>query len=261
MVFLWSQFCWASSVQTKWKPLLSYHLWALLNCKGKDLQWSLPLALSVFCLHSHFEVLFSIMGNLSLCVLYPFCNSACIYTYVCVHDHVKPAPLDVSLSVLLGQRCALLHPTPNCLHLLQRKSGWRYKPGLKAARWVLQFNSYDLCVSLCEEMSGSADTRCTDTVTYNEKWTCTYFFTSAGIRYTASQAGDTVTHVRPEEAVPHELTWKVDITNTLYNLSQSYCSAALGPKTQVCSINNTILLLLIKSEPPRFIIVHIRYVW
>lgn len=141
----------------------------LLNCKGKDIQCTQPLALCGFCLHSHFEVFFSIMGNLSLCVLYPFCNSACIYTYVSVHNHVKPAPLDVSLSVLLGQRCALLHPTPNCLHLLQRKSRWRYKLGLKAARWVLQFNSCDLRVTLCrvcEEMSGSADTRGTDTVTY-----------------------------------------------------------------------------------------------
>lgn len=126
---------------------------------------------------------------------------------------------------------APLHPTPNCLRLLQTKSRRRYKPGLKAARWVLRFNSYDLCVSLCrvcEEMSGSADTRCTDTVTYSEKRTCTHFFTSAGIRCAASQAGDTVTHVRPEEAVPHVLAWKADITNTVYNMSHSYGSAALG---------------------------------
>lgn len=48
----------------------------------------------------------------------PATQQACIYSMcVCLHDHVKPQPIDVSLSFLLSQRCTLLlqHPTV-CIH-------------------------------------------------------------------------------------------------------------------------------------------------
>lgn len=145
----------------------------------------------------------------------------CVYTTM---SSLRPLMSLWAFSLVKGAHCSIQHSTV-CIYFKGSRGGGT---SLDSKRHIGCSNSTAMtCVypcGACVRKWVGVRTLGAQTVTYNEKRTCTYFFTSAG-----SQAGDTVTHVRPEEAVPHELAWKADITNTLYNRSHSYGSAALGP--------------------------------
>lgn len=133
-----------------------------------------------------------------------------------------------AFSLVKGARCSIQHPTV-CIYFKGSRG-----TSLDSERHVWCSNSTAMtCVypcAACVRKWVGVRTLGAQTpwhVMRNEH--AHTFFTSAGIRWAVSQAGATVTHVRPEEAVPHELAWKADITNTVYNLSHSYGSAALGP--------------------------------